>query len=521
MSGTQIIERTALQFTDLTGAKSGCRKLGSNKFWVGEVIRNADGTCDFKCQWGSTGTAGSTKGSKFGISEAAALKVLHSKVKSKTKKGYTEVQTRSTDEEVAKAATKGVDLSNGTPKKAAAPKKAAPSRTFHSEVAALLGIIYGSTSRVVRSGLSATAGATEGNPIGNLSDGQLDIGGEILDEIAAAIEHALGPDHGVSASAEIPLLRDGTPPASILDLTNRYLSNIPRAIDRRKRGRVNLHKLVVSSYERLDKERKFLQLLRDAHLTQGVFQAAAASTVATSKASIWYDGLGCEIDFCTPGSEGDRWARQVFNNGQSRRNSNWFHGSRSRLAVKRVWRFVRNGSSDRFGAFADKVSAQRGAVGRFWAWHGTRTENLMGIGKSGLLMPENLPRGVHVSGKAFGRGIYHAPAWTATNTTKIGRHTTDGTNGALKSMNYTSATGAYYGSSNTSRTGFMFLQEAAVGQAEVRTSPCWDKRRPDRWPNHDAIYACAGGCSTLTHDELVTFDEDAQVFRYLVEVGVV
>ena len=132
-------------------------------------------------------------------------------------------------------------------------------------------------------------------------------------------------------------------------------------------------------------------------------------------------------------------------------------------------------------------------------------------------MPENLPRGVHVSGKAFGRGIYHAPAWNATGTDRIQGAVTDGTNGALKSLNYTSMKGAYYGSGNSSQSAFMFLQDVALGLGEVRTSTCWDKSRPDSFPTHDFIYANAGGCSSLTHDEIVTFDENAQVFRYLCE----
>jgi hypothetical protein len=167
------------------------------------------------------------------------------------------------------------------------------------------------------------------------------------------------------------------------------------------------------------------------------------------------------------------------------------------------------------------VTGKPQAVGRIFAWHGTRTENLLGIGKSGLLMPENLPRGVHISGKAFGKGIYHAPAWTATGVKMVQGAPTDGTNGALKSMNYTSAEGAYYGTGNTSRGAFMFLQEVALGRAEVRSSACWDQHRPANWPQNDFIFACAtrnqGG---FVHDELVTFDQDAQLFRYLVEIEI-
>ena len=86
-------------------------------------------------------------------------------------------------------------------------------------------------------------------------------------------------------------------------------------------------------------------------------------------------------------------------------------------------------------------------------------------------------------------------------------------------MNYTGHRSAYYGGSGTGNV-FMFLQEIALGTPEVRHSACWDQKRPNGFPQNDWIYANAGGCSTLTHDEIVTFDENAQIFRYLVEIGV-
>jgi len=510
-----IIKKVSLNFTDLTGDRTGCTKLGSNKFWTGWVEDNGDGTCNFECRWGPTGTPGSDKGSKRGITEDAALKTLASKVKSKTKKGYTELETRTVAEEQSKAAANGVK-----PKKTTVKKAAAPTRTFNPEVERLLGVIYNETSRVVRSGLSAQAGATEDNPLGNLSDRQLDLGGEILEEIQAMLDRHFGTENRHNKTETLPLLSNGVPSKAVIDITNRFMSNIPRSIDRAMRGRNNLHRIVVSSYERLEEQRKFLQLLRDAHLTKDVFAAAAhAGPTQHSKAGVWYDGLGCEIEYCEPGSADFRKAQDVFDKGQSRRNANWFQGGRSTLRVKRVFKFTRNGTSARFDRYAANMAMKPGAVGNIMAWHGTRTENLLGIGKSGLLMPENLPRGVHLSGKAFGRGIYHAPAWTATGVSNVQGYRTDGTNGALKSMNYTSARGAYYGSGNTSTGAFMFLQEVALGVADVRTIACWDKHRPDGWPQKDFIFACAsGGRGGFVHDELVTFSEDAQVFRYLVEI---
>ena len=517
----KIIERSALNFTDLTGAKTGCTTLGSNKFWTGEVVQRADGLFDFRCRWGSTGTPGSDKGSKYGISEAAALSTLRSKVASKKKKGYTELDTRSQADEVAKAAAKGVDLTNGGAKIAPQPQKVAKTGpALHPEVERLLGVIYGSTSNVVRSGLSAQAGATEDNPIGNLSDAQLDLGGGILDDIGDILKQHFGRESSGNRSQEFPLRSDGTPEARIIDLTNRYMSNVPREIPRDMRGKRNLHRIVISSYERLQEQRDFLQLLRDAHIAQATFQAAAQATAPSSKAHVWYDGLSCDIDTVPVGSAEFRRVSDIFGTGLSRKNSNWWNGNQPAAKIVRVFKFTRKGSGARFDAYADRVCSKPGATGKIMAWHGTKVANLLGIGKSGLLMPDQLPRGISRAGAAFGRGVYHAPCWPATGHKMINGMPTDGTNGAFKSLNYTGASRSYYGA-GSSRNVFMFLQEVALGLADVHTVACWDKHRPNGWPKNDFIFACGsrnrGG---FVHDELVTFDSDAQVFRYLIEFSV-
>jgi len=510
-----IVESVTLNFTDLTGSKTGCTKLGSNKFWKGWV-EDCGGSANFECRWGPTGEAGSDKGSKRGVGLAEARKLLASKVNSKEKKGYTRLLVRDDDEEKAKAAAKGIDLTTG---KKAAPV-VAPTTTpkFHPEVGRLLGIIYGENAKVVTKGLSAQAGATADNPIGNLSDRQLDIGGSVLDEIEAELRSTFGHESSSNKGQNLPLV-GGRPNNRIISLTNDYMSNVPREIGRAMRGPSNLHKLVISSYERLEGQRKFLQLLRDAHLTQAVFKAAAHQSSTAGKEGVWYDGLGCDIDICEPGSADFKRVVGIFEKGQSRKNSNWFRGSQSVLRVARVFKLTRTGTEGAFNAYAAKMAAKPGAIGKVMAWHGTRTENLLGISKSGLLMPENLPKGVHISGKAFGKGIYHAPV--TTSLPEVHGAKTDGTNGALKSMNYTSARGAYYGANNRATGAFMYLQEVAMGCGQVTTSACWDQKRPNGWPKNDFIYAAAGGCSTLSHDELVTFDQDAQMFRYLLEIETV
>lgn len=513
-----IIESVTLNFTDLTGSKTGCVKLGSNKFWKGHVEDIGGGMANFEVRWGPTGEKGSDKGSKRSIPLATALKTFQSKVKSKEKKGYTRLDVRSDDEEKAKAAAQGVSLVKGTK---APPKAKASTRTFHPEVGRLLKIVYGENAKVVTKGLSAQAGATADNPIGNLSDRQLDIGGSVLDEIEAELQSAFGHEDSSNKGQTLALVK-GVPNRRIISLTNNFMSNVPREIGRSQRGPANIHKLVISSYERLTAQRKFLQLLRDAHLTQAVFKAAAHTSSAAGKEGVWFDGLGCDIDICEPGTADYKRVIGIFEKGQSRKNSNWFRGSKSTLRVTRVFKFSRTGTEAAYNTYAAKMAAKPGAVGTVMAWHGTRDANLLGIGKTGLLMPENLPRGVYVTGKAFGRGIYHAPAWTATGVKQVGDFPTDGTNGALKSMNYTSARGAYYGSGNTGKRAFMFLQDVTLGLSDTRTSACWDKKRPNGWPEKDFIFACGsrsrGG---FVHDEIVTFDQNAQMFRYLLEIDVI
>jgi len=506
-----IIHSVTLSFTDLTGAKTGCTTLGSNKFWKGSVVDHGDGTGDFLCLWGSTGKPGKTKGSQYGIPLATAVKLFETKKRPKIKKGYTELDVRDDAEEAAKQAAAGIAPDKGAKK--ATKKATKKARTFHPLVSNLMATIYGSTARTVIRGLSAQAGATADNPIGNLSDRQLDVGGAILDEIAALLKR-----EGVTGDTTLPL-RSGQPIIPILDLTNAFMSNVPRAIAREDRGKRNLHKLVISSEERLEEQRRFLQLLRDAHISKAVFAQAAAQTSTGSKEAVWYDGLACEIEALDPSSDDYQFVARVFGTAQSKRNLNWWRGGRSRLRLANVYRYQRKGTDAGFNAHKAKMLAKRNATGTIWAWHGTRTPNLLGISKSGLLMPEHLPRGVHVSGKAFGQGIYHAPAWNATGTTTVGRHATDGTNGALKSMNYTGVAGAHYGGSSRSNA-FMYLQELALGLPDVRHSACWNQERPFGWPEKDWTYANAGGCRSLTHDEIVTYDEDAQVFRYLIEVAV-
>ncbi|MCP4503938.1 MAG: hypothetical protein GY822_28775 [Deltaproteobacteria bacterium] len=300
---------------------------------------------------------------------------------------------------------------------------------------------------------------------------------------------------------------------AFIDLTNDYLSAIPRNIDyARKGGRLDLDQIVMNSQERVDEQRQFITLLRDAFLQKEVFQKAAQYD---DPVEVWYEGLNCDIDTIEAGSDEFDYLDDMFAKGQSPKNGNFF----GKLKLVRAWKLERNGEKEGFDKYAAKMAKKKTSTGLIHGWHGTKDANLMGISKSGLLMPENLPKGVHVTGKAFGMGIYHAPRGPDAGEDRKAENgeTYKRFNGALKSMNYTDCAGAYWNSGSSGRKGFMFLEEITLGTPEVHLTACWGKNRPTK--GKDYIYAKAFGNPQLSHDEIVTFEEDAQRMTHLFEIG--
>jgi len=481
-----ILDEVTLNWADLTGAKTGATSFGSNKFYRATLTEPVPGSFLVTYVYGRVGTDGQVVTETYDTLEMARRK-MQSKITSKLNKGYTRIEMRTEQDELAKAKAKGIEIAQ------AEKKKQAPTRDFHPQVTSLLRLMYNSTGKAIASGLSSSAGATQDAPLGNLHDSQLDRGADILEECQELLEKKRPS-------------RD-----RFIDLTNKYLSNIPRRIDHARKGtKLDLDLILLDSKERIDAERQFITLLRDAHLAKEVFAQAA---LADDPAEVWYEGLSCEISFVEYGTAEYQRLVELFDVGQSPKNVNFFE----KLKVARAWRLERNGTKSGFDNYASQVTKKKGATGIVPGWHGTRTENLMGISRSGLLMPENLPKGVHITGKAFGLGIYHAPRWPDSgkpqkeNGQEYARY-----NGALKSMNYTSIGGAHWNSAAASKTGFLFLEEIALGIPEVHLTACWDKQRPEK--GCDYIYAKAFGNDQLAHDEVVTFHEDAQRMTHLLEI---
>jgi hypothetical protein len=129
--------------------------------------------------------------------------------------------------------------------------------------------------------------------------------------------------------------------------------------------------------------------------------------------------------------------------------------------------------------------------------HGTRAVNVQPILSSNLRLPKSL-KGVHITGAAFGHGIYFA-----TDIKKSHGYTGDG----------------YYGGGGSikSRGFFMFLCDLTVGKAHMARSTMWNQVDCPR--GADSIFAKRGKTS-VQNDEHVIFDPNQQFIRYVIEAKI-
>lgn len=134
-------------------------------------------------------------------------------------------------------------------------------------------------------------------------------------------------------------------------------------------------------------------------------------------------------------------------------------------------------------------------------WHGTRSENVWSILKTGLVLR---PTNAVITGKMFGYGIYFAPS-------------------AQKSLGYTSLSGSYWAKGGQN-TGFMILHAVAYGKpydvysfdSKYYNFDYSSLRRA--CPDANCLHA-HGGTGMLKNDEIIVYKEEQVMPLYLVELG--
>lgn len=132
-------------------------------------------------------------------------------------------------------------------------------------------------------------------------------------------------------------------------------------------------------------------------------------------------------------------------------------------------------------------------------FHGTRSQNVPGILRTGLRLPKELV-GVVITGAMFGPGIYWADDWK-------------------KSDGYTSREGGYWaggGGKVQGRKAFMFVANVAVGNPHVASGPKGYTSPPR---GHHSVFGKAD-VSSVQNNEWIVFDKAQNTLAYLVEYDV-
>lgn len=464
---------TELNFFDLTGEKA--KTSGSsNKMYHMEINVSKDGKLyQIYSEYGPTGKVAAHDWRYFGEDKDAAESEFISIKKSKLRKGYTEIDVaqRTLGSDAAKQIVKPVQLKNADQNTATAT----PSQpSLHQETSRIISTLMGATNNWVIKTLKC--------PLGQLTNEQVDKGRACLDEAKKIINSTKNDKQ-------------------LLDLTNQFYSLIPHNLGAGARGKMT-HLLIdsIDKYNNLDYE---LDTLLDAK--------AIGATLTSNSVYDQYKSLDTEFSFIDPQDKLFSWLNKLI---QDTRASN--HHQLGKIVLLNAWDIQRNNERNKFLARAKEISAQCGRqvipdqmgivrsrhdvydsllfekANVIPLFHGTRSVNVTGILKQGLLIR---PSGVVITGAMYGSGaIYKSSSST-------------------KSINYTNIRASYWAQGSDDRA-FLFLSDCALGKQLMATGP--RQYTLDSIAPYHSVWA-KGGQSGVINDEMMLYRTDQHNLRYLLE----
>lgn len=154
--------------------------------------------------------------------------------------------------------------------------------------------------------------------------------------------------------------------------------------------------------------------------------------------------------------------------------------------VKNVYKITDEIRSKKFDDYCKENNIER--IKKLW--HGSINANWLSIITNGLSLKVRV-----ANGSMFGHGIYFAPS-------------------SKKSWGYTSYNGTYWARGNSS-TAFMGLYDTAYGNPEKTYYSHQYTENELKSLNKNCVHALKG--QQLYNDEIIFFNENAIVLRYLVE----
>lgn len=486
-----------LAFFDLTGAKAGTQGT-SNKSYHAElqVSKKDPEVCQIYTIWGPTGAPNQTREWRHYPSRAKADKDFASILKAKIKKGYQEIDVaqRAYGSEVAKAIVKPVVLKNAEHLEL----KERKTSSLPLPTQMLMSQLFGATSKFVIETLKC--------PLGQLSNPQIDTGHDILNQ-AKDILNAIGAGNKIPKSQE----------AQLQDLTNQFYGAIPHNLGQGARGqRLDL---VFDSLDKVVKKQDDLDTLLDA-------KSVGAVLNEDSGVEAQYNEMNADLEWIDPKNPLFAFMSTYF------QKSKVSHHGYASAKVKNLWIVRRKDQeSNYFTKNTEKIAAECGKhtfskdagvlcreaetwtpqrrpdldkaeqdmfnkANTWLCWHGTRSANVVGITKRGLMVR---PAGAVHTGSMFGDGKYFA--WQST-----------------KSLNYTD--GGYWtgGRSSTRVSKFMFGLDVTLGNLFLAPRSNFYKGPPRGF---HSVYGKANHSGVL-NDEMITYDFDQAStqsrIKYLFEI---
>jgi poly [ADP-ribose] polymerase len=458
-----------LNFFDMIGEKSGtCGS--SNKMYHMELQVGKDDTCQIFSQHGPTGTIQASNWRYFGTDRAAAEAEFNSIKKAKLKKGYVEIDVaqRTLGSDEAKKHVKTVQLKN-------ADSSATPSQpSIHVETFRIVSVLMGATNNWVIKTLKC--------PLGQLTNDQVDRGRACL----VAAKRILASNKNYN---------------DLLDLTNQFYGLIPHNLGAGARGQM-MH-LLIDSDQKVAVLEDELDTLLDAK--------SIGATLTSNSVYDQYKSLDTEFCFIEKTDYRFGWLDRLV---QDTRASN--HHYLGKITLLNAWDIQRNGERDRFLGRAKEISKQCGKqvipdqmgivtkrkdvydtdlfhnANVIPLFHGSRSQNITGILKSGLLIR---PAGAIITGSMYGsEAIYKSSSST-------------------KSINYTNIRSSYWAKGSDDRA-FLFVSDCALGNQFMAKSPGQYTLKSIA-PYH-SVWA-KGGQSGVINDEMMLYRTDQHNLRYLLE----
>lgn len=483
-----IEEVKELNSFDLTGERNKTKGT-SNKMYHAELQISKNGNeAQIHTMYGPTGAVLAKEWRYFDDVEKAR-KEFNKIIRSKIKKGYKEIDVaqRAIGSEDAKAITKPVEFKN-------APDVAVKSNINDGQKK-IVSIFFGSQDHFVATTLKC--------PLGQLTNKQIDDGRAALDKAKDIINKGTLNDSNKKL---------------ILELTNEFYGLIPHNLGSGARGQMS--HLILDSIPKIMSKESDLDTLLDAKQVNAVLSN-------TSNIDDKYFSLNCDFEEIDKKSDLFKFLSDYFEGSKVRQHRY------DREHVKTIWKmnrkdakelaFVENARSiakkcgeNTFVSETTKISSGKSKAwdvekrpdlndeekdlytkSNVWlSWHGTRSANLVGITRRGLLIR---PSGAVYTGSMYGDGKYFA--WQSS-----------------KSLNYCDG-GYWTGGKNRNVTSrFMFLLDVAFGKMHhARHSKFF--RNPPKGCH--SVYAKAGG--GVMNDEMITYDFDdsknQSAMKYLFEIA--